>query len=126
MALWMILNGFLALGSIGQYMALSASYPAGSPNVGSLSLIFCTGVAGFIVALQLRKGSTAARTTMTILGAFQLLGIFTAVLIVPALILQYRPSSNAWFRAMNARRYPPPGPPMPPPGGPFPPPPPPA
>lgn len=119
MALWMVLNGILALGSVGEYLAASTSYEADPPEVSSLALVFGSGVAGFIVATQLRKGSNAARTTMTILGAFQLLGIFTVVFVAPAIILQYLPSSSAWFRAVNVRRMPPAG--GPPPGGPLPP-----
>jgi hypothetical protein len=45
---------------------------------------------------RLRHGHDK-RTVLTVLGAVSGLALFTLLLVVPAIVLQYRPASRRWF-----------------------------
>ncbi|MFN2495685.1 MAG: hypothetical protein ABR608_07240 [Pseudonocardiaceae bacterium] len=64
--------------------------------VGLLTIAFGVGLLG---------GANWARVTVTVLGLLGvLIVLFPALFVVLAIVLQFVPSSNAWFRARAARR----------------------
>lgn len=76
----------------------------GSSNPGAY-LIVGVGVACIVLGTRLRRGSNGARVALTILGVPALVGLVTVLLIIPAIVLQFLPTSNEWFRAVNPRQY---------------------
>jgi hypothetical protein len=98
--LWICYGALLALAML-SYLLNPRSALLGA---GPLAPILWIGVAvGLIVlARRMRRGSTGARTALTVLGALTLIGIWTALFVVPAIVLQFSAKSNAWFQAVNA------------------------
>lgn len=97
--LWIVLGALLALGAI-WYLGT----PGGSTlSTGPLAPILAAivGVTFIVFGIRLRGGSNGARTVLTVLGCLLLLGIWSAPLVVPALILQYHRSSSAWLQAVR-------------------------
>ncbi|MEQ4723816.1 hypothetical protein [Nonomuraea sp. B19D2] len=99
--LWICLGVLLAFAMIYEFFG-PGSVPLSTGWL-SLALWFGVGVAVIVLAKLMRQGSTGARIALTVLGAVMLLGIWTALLVVPAIVLQFRPNSNAWFQAVNGR-----------------------
>ncbi|WP_344901519.1 hypothetical protein [Actinomadura meridiana] len=98
--LWICLGVILILGMLAQL---------GQPYSVTLNplvppILIGVGIAFIVLATRMRAGSTGARTALTVLGAILLLGLWTALLIIPAMALQARPSSRAWFHAVNQHR----------------------
>ncbi|WP_242902647.1 hypothetical protein [Actinomadura terrae] len=95
--LWILEGGVVAFAAV--------TGPLISPiyNISLMLFLLGYGTAMIIAASRMMRGSERARTTVTIMGCLMLIGIWTVVLIVPALILQYLSNSRAWFHTVNAR-----------------------
>lgn len=90
--LWIVLGSLLSLGAVGQLGA-----PAGVDiPFGAVALVLALGVLLIVLGVRLRRGSDT-RVGLTIVGALLSLGLWPALLTVPAIVLQFRPSSKAWF-----------------------------
>ncbi|WP_103954045.1 hypothetical protein [Nonomuraea solani] len=97
--LWISLGALLVAGMV--YYALD---PRSAPlSTGLLTLVVWigVGVAFIVLGKLMRQGSTRARTALTVMGIVSLAGLWTALLVVPAIVLQFRPASSAWFKAIN-------------------------
>jgi hypothetical protein len=91
---------------LGAMLILSTLYAWTEMGIGSLAWLIVAGIGVIFLLLGygVRRGSTAARTRADFIGG--LLSIFGLPLIfaVPAIILQHRPSANAWFAHMQMLR----------------------
>jgi hypothetical protein len=94
---------------LGVLLILATLFVLGSPQ-SNLStgpaaplIVFGAGVAFILLARLMGRGNRNARTALTVLGCVLLIGIWTALFVVPALILQFRPRSSAWFEAIGAQ-----------------------
>ncbi|TDD35969.1 hypothetical protein E1287_12420 [Actinomadura sp. KC06] len=96
-ALWMILGMTLVLGVLALPRTTFLVY-----EIPTRIILFGYGVTMVISAGRMLRGSDRARFTVTVMGCLLLIGIWNALLIVPALILQYRPRSREWFRFVDA------------------------
>ena len=97
--LWIVLGAMFALAGIwylGTPEGMTSSTGPWAPLL--LSLV---GVAIVFFGIRLMRGSGGARTVLTVLGCLLLIGIWTVLLVVPALILQYQRSSSAWLQAVR-------------------------
>lgn len=104
--LWIILGGVLIAGAIGEAAELSAYAPDGA-GASAGGFVIVVGVVLIILATRMRRGKEGARTALTVIGSILMLALWPILLVVPALILQFRPDNKAWFAA---NRPPPPGP----------------
>ncbi|MFI7128379.1 hypothetical protein ACIBQ1_21940 [Nonomuraea sp. NPDC050153] len=59
-------------------------------------------MAFIVLAKFMREGSDAARITLTVLGSMFLLTFWPILFVIPAIVLQFRPASSAWFQAVKA------------------------
>ncbi|WP_165974961.1 cytochrome d ubiquinol oxidase subunit II [Nonomuraea deserti] len=98
---WICFGALLAAGVI--FTALSPDSPPLSTGPIALLLWIGVAVALIVLAKLMRQGSTGARTALTVLGAVSLFGIWTVLFVAPAIVLQFLPDSNAWFRTVNPR-----------------------
>ncbi|MEO3790704.1 hypothetical protein ABGB14_10850 [Nonomuraea sp. B10E15] len=96
---WICFGGLLAAGVI--FTALSPDSPPLSTGPFALLLWIGVAVAMIVLAKLMRQGSTGARTALTVLGVVALVGIWTVLFVVPAIVLQFLPGSNAWFRTVK-------------------------
>lgn len=99
-ALWIILGVITGLGAVGYYLM-----PYGGSDISPVSILFVVGigVAFIVLATFVLRGSNGARIAVTVLGGVMLLGVWTIVFVVPAIVLQFLPSSNVWFQAGHRR-----------------------
>lgn len=99
--LWIILGSMLSLGAVG-YLG---SPQGANVSLAAIALVLGLGVLFIVLAVRLRRGGDT-RVILTVLGGLSSLGLWPALLVVPAIVLQFRPSSKAWF---DSRRSPMPG-----------------
>ncbi|MFI0423512.1 hypothetical protein [Spongiactinospora sp. 9N601] len=98
--LWICYGAILAISTILYFLN-----PRSAPlYTGSFTLFLLAGygVVLIVLAKLMRRGNAGARIALTVLGALTLFGIWTALFIVPAIVLQFLTKSNAWFQAVNA------------------------
>jgi hypothetical protein len=67
-------------------------------------LIWAGAVAIIVLGQRVRRGSERARRWLPVLGAVSLVLCWPALFYVPALMLQSRPESKAWFDAVDGHR----------------------
>lgn len=97
--LWVVLGVFLAL-AYGYWTAVSLA-------VGNdLAALFAACLAAVAVGISrlgqgLRHGRDERRV-LTVIGILTCLSLVPLVLVVPAIVLQYRPSSRHWFSLPQA------------------------
>lgn len=90
--LWSVLGGLIAISMV---VPLSDPEHYNAPAASAVFYI-CYGVAMIVLARRLRRGHDT-RITLALGSMLPLLGLFPALLVVPALVLQWRGASNAWF-----------------------------
>lgn len=105
--LWIILGVTLVAGGIGESAATSANFPGGPADAAAVVVVAGIGVIFIVLAARMRRGRQDARTALTVIGSISMIFLWPIVLVVPALILQYRRGNKAWFAA---NRPPSPGP----------------
>lgn len=96
--LWIVFGALLALGVVG--LAVSPSF---NTATGPLAYLLVGGVAVTILVLgiaMLRGAGNAARITLTVLGGLFCIGIWPAVFVVPAIVLQFQRRRTAYFTAL--------------------------
>ena len=66
-----------------------------------LGVFLLIGLGVFVIALGLRvkRGDRGARVTVSVIGVFISLFLWPVVFTVSAIVLQFLPSSNAWFES---------------------------
>ncbi len=104
--LWICLGVLLALDTNRQLM-LDTNWQlvdlrTAAVNSISVLLEMGAGAAFIVLASFLLRGSNRAGTALIVLGASLLLFCWPALFVVPAIVLQFRPRSSAWFNAVNA------------------------
>jgi nitrogen fixation/metabolism regulation signal transduction histidine kinase len=97
--LWICLGAILILGTI--YQLGEPEYAVAPVNPLVPLVLIALGGAFIWLAIRLRGGNTSARTALTVLGALSMLALWPALLVIPAMILQTRQSSRAWFHALD-------------------------
>lgn len=97
--LWICLGVLFALGGLWALFTYSASLSTG-PFAPLMVTAF--GVALVLVARQFGDGSKRARVALTVMGIIALVGMWTVVLVLPALVLQFLPASSTWFDAARS------------------------
>lgn len=100
--LWICLGVLLALAAIG-YLVGPRHARLSTDPIAPL-IVLGIGVIFVVLASRMRRGENGSRIALTVLGAILLFGIWTALFVIPAIVLQFRSDSNAWFHALNARR----------------------
>lgn len=100
--LWTCLGVMFVLGAIAWYGSPESAELNTGPIVPLLVIGF--GVAFIVYASRLRRGHEEARVALTALGAISLIGIWTALLVIPALVLQHRPASREWLDSVYRAR----------------------
>jgi hypothetical protein len=101
-ALWLALGIVLAVGSLWYGLGTSSPSPYEvRPSSLAVLLVIGLGVVFIVGSRRLRRGGGRARIVLTILGGLFLFALWPALLVVPALVLQYRPASNAWFQQLG-------------------------
>ncbi|MFI6537947.1 hypothetical protein ACIBHY_36225 [Nonomuraea sp. NPDC050547] len=99
--LWICLGWILAISTV--YYVLNPQSPALSGGLVAPALLVGVAVAFIVLGKHMRQGNIAARIALTVLGAMSLIGIWTVLFVVPAIVLQFLPGSSAWFQAVNRR-----------------------
>lgn len=98
-ALWICLGAMLALAAI-YYLGTPAGMTLATGPIAPL--VLCTiGVTLIVFGVRLRRGRRGARTVLTVMGCLLLIGLWTVLFVVPALVLQYRASNKEWFDAVS-------------------------
>ncbi|MFF4624424.1 hypothetical protein [Nonomuraea jabiensis] len=100
--LWICLGSVLGLAMI--YSAFGPGQPTLSTGMSTVVVWIGVAVTFIVLAKFMREGSDGARIALTVLGSMFLLGIWPALVVIPAIVLQFRPASNAWFQAVKAGR----------------------
>ncbi|MFC5748395.1 hypothetical protein [Actinomadura rugatobispora] len=97
--IWIVFAVILALGGLSYALNPEAT----NLNAGPFAPVFLIGLgAAFVIlAIRLRKGGNGARIALTVMGALLLVGVWTVLFVVPALVFQFLPDSNAWFKALT-------------------------
>jgi FtsH-binding integral membrane protein len=100
--LWLALGILLAVAALWYWAQQSGTGASLSP----VAVLLVVGLGGvFVVAsTRLRCGSGAARIVLTVLGGLFLLVLWPIPVVVPAVVLQFLPTSNAWFRQQAPAR----------------------
>lgn len=98
--LWIVVGPLSVL--LGVWILLQALVYGYLPTIVGSAIVLCV-IAGFGIAFvnlsgSLRRGRDV-RTTLTVLGVILCFLICPAFVVVPAIVLQYLPSSGRWFRA---------------------------
>ncbi|MQA03514.1 MAG: hypothetical protein GEV07_12605 [Streptosporangiales bacterium] len=59
------------------------------------------GVAVIVLAAAMRRGASSwVRMTLTVVGCLFAFGLWPMLLVIPAIVLQFKAPSNAWFTAL--------------------------
>jgi hypothetical protein len=105
--IWIVFGALLALGGLSYALNPQAS---ATLSTGPLAPVFLIGlgVAFIILATRLRTGKNGSRIALTVMGALLLVGLWTVLFVVPAIVFQFLPDSNTWFKALNPPTTPPP------------------
>ncbi|MEV4578003.1 hypothetical protein AB0K16_32630 [Nonomuraea jabiensis] len=101
-ALWICLGSVLGLAMIS--FALGPEQLTLSTGLFTVVVWIGVAVTFIVLAKFMREGSDGARIALTVLGSMFLLGLWPALFVLPAVVLQFRPASNAWFQAVKAGR----------------------
>ncbi|MGH3391905.1 MAG: hypothetical protein ACRDOO_23790 [Actinomadura sp.] len=96
--LWSVLGWLLSLGAVGFVITPDG---AGTSLV-AIALVLGLGILIIALGSRLRRG-VDTRVVLTVLGSMLMLAIWPVLLVVPAIVLQFRPGSKAWF---DSRRSP--------------------
>ena len=93
--LWVVLGVVLVLGGVGAPATMGAALGV------LLGVFLLIGLGVFVIALGLRvkRGDRGARVTVSVIGVFISLFLWPVVFTVSAIVLQFLPSSNAWFES---------------------------
>jgi hypothetical protein len=89
------------LGMIGYLGSPQSAGLATGPIVPSFFIVM--GVVFIALGSRMRRGRRDTRTALTVFGSISLIGVWTVLFVVPAIVLQYRPESTAWLRAVSGR-----------------------
>jgi hypothetical protein len=100
--LWIALGVIFVLGTISYLGSPQPAALTAGPIIPDLLLVM--GGAFIVLGSRMRRGRRNNRTALTVLGAIALIGLWPVLLVVPAIVLQYRPDSTAWLRAVGTRR----------------------
>jgi len=95
--LWIALGVATVLGALAFYGQNPSLEPV------AVLLVIGFGVLFVVLAVVMRRGSSAARIWLTVLGGAYCVVLWPALLVIPAVVLQFRPTSGAW---LAARRHP--------------------
>ncbi|MEQ7011167.1 hypothetical protein ABN028_33840 [Actinopolymorpha sp. B17G11] len=94
--LWLALGIVLAVAALWYWAQQSGTGASLSPVV--VFLVVGLGVVFVVASTRLRRGSAVARIVLTVLGGLFILALWPIPVVVPAVVLQFLPASNAWFR----------------------------
>lgn len=100
--LWTCLGVLFILGAIGWHGSPESAEVSTGPIV--LLVVIGFGVTFIVCASRLRRGHEEARIALTALGIISLIGIWTALLVIPALVLQHRPAGREWLDSVYRSR----------------------
>ncbi|MET7338369.1 hypothetical protein [Nonomuraea sp. NPDC005650] len=89
------------LGIVMVYSALGPRQPMESVDLFPVAVWIGVAVAFIVLAKFMREGSDGARVALTVLGSMFLLTLWPVLFVIPAIVLQFRPTSSAWFQAVK-------------------------
>jgi hypothetical protein len=95
--LWIVLGSMLSLGAVG----FLGSPEGANVSLAAIALVVALGVLFVVLGVRLRRGGDT-RVILTVLGGLLSIALWPALLVVPAIVLQFRPSSKAWFASSCA------------------------
>jgi hypothetical protein len=102
--LWILLGAMLILASLRACAGGGGLYSPRDINPLVVLIVVALGTVFISLGRAIRRGSASARTGLTVIGGLFSVFMWPLVFTVPAIILQFLPSANAWFTHIQALR----------------------